>query len=93
MDPLEPTCQCLLVPSFLPLIAIAGLSTAGMVLFLFLVFLDGLANTSSQFVLLIPAFAPTNNGGLLPFFPSESFPTSSCSPSLSSDNFSPSLPL
>jgi hypothetical protein len=77
----------------LPLVAIAGLSTAGMVLFLFLVFLVGLANTSSLFVLGIPAVGPANNGGLLSFSPSESSPSSSCPPSLSSEVFSPSLPL
>jgi hypothetical protein len=67
----------------LPLVAIAGLSTAGMVLFLFRVFLVGLANASSLFILLISTFAPANNGGLLSFSPSESSPSSSCSPSLS----------
>jgi hypothetical protein len=66
----------------LPLVAIAELFTGGMVLFLFLVFLVGLANTSSLFVLRIPTFAPANNGGLLSFSPSESSPSSSCSPSL-----------
>jgi hypothetical protein len=78
-----PTCSL-----FCPL-----LSTAGMVLFIFHVFLVGLANTSSLFVLLLPAFAPANNGGLLSFSPSEYSPSSSCPPSLSSDEFSPSLPL
>jgi hypothetical protein len=64
----------------LPLVAIAGLSTAGIVLFLFLGFLVELANTSSLFVLILPAFAPANKGGLLSFSTSVSSPSSSCFP-------------
>ncbi len=70
MDPLESTANAYLVP-LLPLVAIAELSTAGMVLFLFLVFLVGLANTSSLLFLRVPAVGPPNNGGLLPFSPLE----------------------
>ncbi len=88
MDPLESNANAYLFP-LLPLVAIAGLSTAGMVLFLFLVFFVGLSNTLSMFIMLLPTFAPANNGGLLSFSPLESSPSSSPSPSPSADKFSP----